>query len=232
MSDIDNIRNRLLENFLINCDVNEIENCLSKNSISYDCVVETIRDLKFSLNPNDELINYLLSLRNDRIIIAITQIRHLKNSIDKYIPLMCKYTTDVRYILRKFVGDYCQSGLSNVERLYCKKLLLILINELESRINLTDMYDINDHYVNSYNIYYGDDAMLYITSRVVNDNMLSSTTIKVIKRLARTAVRNDAPITLINTLLKYVPKDKINSITSLGKLTKFQGNVSLFNEDV
>lgn len=184
-------------------------------------------------NPSDELIDFLLEIGDKRIpdilVARLTFFDHLDRA-QSIIPLI----KDKKKLLVYTMYSYAEPPFNSKEHSTTKAILIMLLNNLENELILSDItkeYNIPPRGIKIYVLY---DAYLYALFRIMNDNMLKTTDPSTINFFTIVAVLNDAPDYLTETLMKYVPDVQalMRKINMTIKPKKPSDYVSLFNDDV
>lgn len=233
--DLPDIIEALLKQALIDSNVEDVDKYSKLYLISSGKpdILRIISQINSS-NISYELIDHFNTTGNNAII-NIYSTSVMLGNIDK-VEYILKTVNDAKPMLTSSISLYGvmfsvthnDTSLINV-----KKSLLLAINYTEGKMSLNDIYNINIS-IPSYPVY---DAISYVIFRNVNDETLSNTPTSTLESLLDVLISMNAPNTLIELILKYIPDTSpFNSSQFRDSIIRIRKNpvdyVSLFHEDV
>lgn len=221
-----------LKYLLINSDIESINECLLQELISCGEIAKGIQLLGYlgKFNPTDDLIEYLVNTGSTHIINSLIDVFSYTCNINMF-SIMLPYITNIKDFLTKLIDKYSGNNSFTYKKLCIKKFLLLTLDKLKDSITILDIHDIM--YNKIYKVkYIANDAILYIMFRFTLINDLSIVPTKILIKLAKFSVSNNASTSLLDTLLKYIPTDAINDIYNSKFIPKPDDYISLFEEDV
>lgn len=225
----------VLAQYLINSDIDGVKEYLLQNPTSCYHIAICIRGVAKTFNPNDELIQYLLSINNYYIVAEMRNIFVNNRNTNGFIQTL-RYSYNIYNLFITLISNYSIYESDIEEKLYWRKLILLSLDELHDRITFDTITTIINGYAMGYHLnsrkYISNDVVLFIISKIINDDKLSRVPYITIKTITKIAVANDAPNVLLDMLLKYIHTEDVTNVLNTTKLNKPEDYVSFFDEDV
>lgn len=220
-----------LRRFLTDSDVDAIKDYVANGRISLRDLRSQLARLRSEIKFTDELVNYLLELNNHRTKNILAGIFIQNDDIENF-KLVLSRIYDIEYYFMDIIGSYSSHTEDTDWTLQLKRLFLLSLEYFENNITLVNIYNIKEDSGMNRIEYIANDLILYMTFRIINDHMLSSTPTGIIEYLAKIAVANSVNVILTDTLLKYVPENRVNVILNTNKLSRPNDYISFFDEDI
>lgn len=220
---------------LAESDINHIGELITRGYITYGDISDQIGFYLDNFNPTNSLVEYLLSLNSSLIITTLTKILVKNKNANIFVQVFPNVLNLTNMQILVQIIRICSYYNSSVEeRLYCKKLIVLLVDQLENEL-IIDVINFVLMYYHTFDIQYiANDIILYIAFKAINNNnVFKHASIEIVILITEFAVANSISFEMLDRLSEYISYNDINNIKiNINILGKRVDYISLFEEDV